>query len=111
MWKYANAPLRVIPKPGQQGKWRILLDICSGGQNIYIAADPVHYPQVPDVLSRLTPGRYSVVIDISKQFYHFPTHPSNRPYLELMHPITKVQLWYLQLPMCSMISPDIVERK
>eukprot|EP00957_Ditylum_brightwellii_P116317 8872289-Ditylum_brightwellii.AAC.1 len=52
----ANEPLKVIPKPGQPGEWRVLSDMRKGGQNDHIAADMVHYPRVPDILPRLTPG-------------------------------------------------------
>eukprot|EP00957_Ditylum_brightwellii_P027340 2066482-Ditylum_brightwellii.AAC.1 len=56
---HANGPLQVIPKPRQLGQWRVLSDMRTGGQNDHIAADPVHYPRVPDVLPWLTLGGYS----------------------------------------------------
>eukprot|EP00957_Ditylum_brightwellii_P193908 14767221-Ditylum_brightwellii.AAC.1 len=73
--------------------------------------EPVHYPWVPDILPCLTSGGYSAVIDISKQFYHFPTHPKDQPYLGLIHPITGKYLWYSRLPMGSVSSPGIAGNK
>ena len=35
-------------------------------------------------------GGYSAMVDASKFFYQFPTtHPDDRPYLGLLHPVTK----------------------
>jgi hypothetical protein len=37
----ANGPVVVLPKPGQPGQWRVISDMKSGGQNFYIANEPV----------------------------------------------------------------------
>eukprot|EP00957_Ditylum_brightwellii_P203310 15334122-Ditylum_brightwellii.AAC.1 len=63
-----------------------------------------------DILQRLTLGGYSMVVDISKQFYNFPTAPEDRPYLGLIHPTTEVHLWYTELPMGGKSSPGISGR-
>lgn len=34
-------------------------------------------------------GRWSVVLDLSKYFHNFPTHPDDRAYLGTVHPITQ----------------------
>eukprot|EP00957_Ditylum_brightwellii_P204436 15339243-Ditylum_brightwellii.AAC.2 len=38
----ADGLLKVIPKPGQLGEWRVLSDMRKGEQNNHIAADPAH---------------------------------------------------------------------
>jgi hypothetical protein len=43
-------------------------------------------------------GGCSAVVDASKYFYQFPTHPDDRPFLGLKHPITGVLLEYAGLP-------------
>eukprot|EP00957_Ditylum_brightwellii_P057057 4324380-Ditylum_brightwellii.AAC.1 len=45
-----NGPLKIVPKPGQSGQWRVLSDMQKGGQNDHIADDLIHYPQIPDIL-------------------------------------------------------------
>ena len=42
-----------------------------------IGADPVFLPKVTHVLDRLYTGGYSAVVDASKFFYQFPTHPDD----------------------------------
>eukprot|EP00957_Ditylum_brightwellii_P074152 5634921-Ditylum_brightwellii.AAC.1 len=39
---YANGLLKVIPKPGQPGKWRVLSDMQKGGQNNHITSHLTH---------------------------------------------------------------------
>lgn len=106
----ANAPLFSVPKPGQPGEWRIIADMKRGGQNDYIGADPVHLPRAGDILSQLYSGGWSAIVDASKYFHNFPTHPDDRPYLGCIHPRTGRQLWYLGLPMGSTSSPGIACR-
>ena len=45
------------------------------------------------------------VVDVSKEFYHFPTCPEECNYLGLIHPITGQHLRYKGLPMGSSSSP------
>lgn len=102
-----NGPLQVIPKEGQPGEWRVLSDMKRGGQNAHIAADPVALPRPADILRSLCEGGYTAVVDVSKEFYHFPTRDSDREYLGLIHPKTGEHYWYRGLPMGSASSPAI----
>ena len=102
-----NGPLLVIPKAGQPGQWRVLSDMKRGGQNAYIANDPVLLPRLVDILPALCPGGYLAVVDVSKEFYHFPTRPDERPYLGLIHPSTGKHYWYRGIPMGSSSSPGV----
>ena len=91
----STAPLFVVPKEGQEGQWRVIADMLRGGQNECIAGDPVFLPRISHILDQMYLGGYdSAVVDASKYFYQFPTHPDDRPYLGLKHPITGVLLEY-----------------
>jgi hypothetical protein len=103
----ANCPLFAVPKPGQLGQWRIIADMKSGGQNVHIGKDPVHLPRAKGILKKLYAGGWSAVVDASKFFHNFPTHPQDRPYLGCIHPKTGQRLWYLGLPMGSSQSPAL----
>jgi hypothetical protein len=107
---YANAPLFTVPKPGQPGQWRVIADMKNGGQNDHIGKDPVHLPQARGILEKLYTGGWSAIVDASKFFHNFPTHPSDRPYLGCIHPKTGQLLWYLGLPMGSGQSPALACR-
>jgi hypothetical protein len=102
-----NAPLFTVPKPGQPGQWRCIADMKSGGQNQHIGKDPVHLPRATRILEKLYTGGWSAVVDASKFFHNFPTHPKDRPYLGCIHPSTGQRLWYLGLPMGSSNSPAL----
>lgn len=47
------------------------------------------------------------MVDVSKEFYHFPTNPADHPYLGLIHPLTGEHYWYRGLPMGRASSPAI----
>jgi hypothetical protein len=106
----SNAPLFTVPKPGQPGQWRCIADMKSGGQNYHIGKDPVHLPKATRILEQLYTGGWSAVVDASKFFHNFPTHPKDRPYLGCIHPRTGQRLWYLGLPMGSSNSPALACR-
>ena len=106
----ANAPLFTVPKPGQPGQWRVIADMKNGGQNDHIGKDPVHLPQAEQILEKLYTGGWSAIVDTSKFFHNFPTHPHDRPYLGCIHPKTGQRLWYLGLPMGSSQSPSLACR-
>jgi hypothetical protein len=101
----ANAPLFVVPKPGQPGQWRCIADMKKGGQNDCIGSDPCFLPRTGHILEEMYAGGYSAVVDLSKYFHNFPTHKDDRPYLGLIHPVTEVLLAYFGLPMGSSNSP------
>ena len=105
-----TAPLFVVPKEGQEGQWRVIADMLRGGQNECIAGDPVFLPRISHILDQMYLGGYSAVVDASKYFYQFRTHPDDRPYLGLKHPITGVLLEYTGLPMGGSNSPAIACR-
>jgi hypothetical protein len=81
-----------------------------GGQNECIAGDPVFLPRISHILDQMYSGGHSAVVDASKYFYQFPTHPDDRPFLGLRHPITQVLLEYAGLPMGGANSPAIACR-
>jgi hypothetical protein len=53
-------------------------------------------------------GGYSAVVDASKFFHQFPTHPEDQPDLGLKYPITGIYLFtYQGLPMGGAAFPGI----
>ena len=106
----ATAPLFVVPKEGQEGQWRVIADMLRGGQNECSAGDPVILPRTGHIVDLLYTGGYSAVIDASKYFHQFPTHPDDRPYLGLRHPVTDVLYEYVGLPMGGSNSPAVACR-
>jgi hypothetical protein len=82
----ANGPLFCLPKPGQPGQWRILSDMKRGGQNAAIGPDPTVFPKSEHILDQMYTNGWSAVVDASKFFYQFKTHPKDRKYLGCIHP-------------------------
>lgn len=76
-----NAPLFMVPKPGQPGQCRVIAKMKNGGQKDHIGKDPVHCPQAGGILERLYIRGWSAIVDASKFFHNFPTHPKDQPYL------------------------------
>ena len=105
-----TAPLFCVPKEGQPGQWRVIADMLSGGQNACVVADPVYLNRPSHILDQMYAGGYTAVVDASKFFYQFLTHPDDRPYLGVLHPITHQLLEYLGLPMGSSNSPALACR-
>jgi hypothetical protein len=105
-----NAPLFAIPKDGQPGEFRVICNMKDGGQNAYISGDPVYLNRAAHILSQMYAGGYSAVVDASKFFYQFKTHPLDRPYLGTIHPITGLFYVYAGLPMGSSHSPALACR-
>jgi hypothetical protein len=105
-----NAPLFVVPKDGQEGEWRVIADMLRGGQNMCIGNDPVILPRISHLLDLMYEGGYSAVVDASKFFYQFPTHPDDQRYLGLLHPVTKTLYAYKGLPMGAGTSPGLACR-
>jgi hypothetical protein len=105
-----NAPLFVVPKEGQEGEWRVIADMLRGGQNMCIGNDPVVLPRMSHILEQLYEGGSSAVIDASKFFYQFPTHPADRKFLGLLHPISGILYAYRGLPMGAGTSPGLAGR-
>lgn len=103
-----NAPLFVVPKEGQDGEWRVIMDMLQGGQNECITGAPVVLPQISHILAQMYANAYRAVVDALKYFHQFPTHPNHGPYLGLiMHPVTHVLYEYLRFPMDGAKSPGI----
>jgi hypothetical protein len=105
-----NAPLFVVPKEGQEGEWRVIADMLRGGQNMCIGNDPVILPRIAHILDLMYEGGYSAVVDASKFFYQFPTHPDDQKYLGLLHPVTDTLYAYKGLPMGAGTSPGLACR-
>ena len=103
-------PLFVVEKPGQEGEYRCIADGKAGGQNDCSAPDPVHLPQVDDILPFLIPGGWSAVIDASKFFHMFVTKKGEQKFMGLIHPITGVLYVYERLPMGTSNSLAIAGR-
>jgi hypothetical protein len=102
-----TAPLFCLPKTGQPGEWRVLSNMKEGGQNSVVGPDPVFLPRVSTILDCLYTNGYTAILHASKFFYQFGTHPSDRPYLGLVHPITLEHWVYGGLPMGSGASPAL----
>ncbi|CAJ1936814.1 unnamed protein product [Cylindrotheca closterium] len=103
----ANAPLFVVGKDGQPGQWRVIADMLRGGQNDCVGQDRVFMPRIAHIVDQMYTEGYSAVVDLSKFFYNFPTHPEDRPYLGLLHPKTEELLSYYGLAMGAGNSPAI----
>jgi hypothetical protein len=102
-----NAPLFILPKAGQKGQWRVIANLLAGGQNAVVGNDPVFLPRVSHIMDQMYRGGYSTVIDASKFFYQFGTHPDDRPFLGMVHPKTGEVLEYCGLPMGAANSPAL----
>jgi hypothetical protein len=72
-----NAPLFVVPKPGQLGQWQCIADMLRGGQNQCVRSDPVYLPCAEHILDQMYTDGWSAVLDLSKYFHNFPTHPDD----------------------------------
>ncbi|CAJ1960569.1 unnamed protein product [Cylindrotheca closterium] len=72
-----NAPLFVVGKDGQPGQWRVIADMLRGGQNDCVGQDPVFMPRIAHIVDQMYTEGYSAVVDLSKFFYNFPTHPDD----------------------------------
>ena len=83
---FSNGPIFCLPKPGQPDQWRVLSDMRRGGQNEAIGPDPTVFPKSGAILEQLYTGGWSAVVDASKFFYQFNTHPSERKFLGCVHP-------------------------
>jgi hypothetical protein len=90
MWIILNAPLLIVPKEGQEGEcWWVIMDMSRGDQNSCMGSDPLFLPWSSHILDQMQ-GGYSVLVDVSKLFYPFLTHPNKRPYLGLNHLVTGI---------------------
>ena len=105
-----NAPLFVVPKPGQPGQWRCIADMLRGGQNSCIGNDPTILPRANDIITQMYSGGFSCVVDLSKYFYNFKTKAAEQQWLGTIHPITEIMYEYYGLPMGSGNSPAIACR-
>jgi hypothetical protein len=106
----SNGPLFCVVKAGQPGQWRVISNMKEGGQNAFIAADPVYLNRPTHILEQMYEGGFSAVVDASKFFYQFGTHPDDRPWLGILHPITQLLLEYCGLPMGGGNSPALACR-
>jgi hypothetical protein len=105
-----NASLFVVPKEGQEGKWQVIANMLREGQNSCMGSNPVHLPRAIHILDQMYQGGYLAVVDASKFIYQFKTHPDDRPYLGLLHPITGILYSYGGLPMGGSFSPCLASR-
>eukprot|EP00978_Attheya_sp_CCMP212_P015031 scaffold38640_cov53-Attheya_sp.AAC.1 len=101
----ATTPLFTLEKSTQPGQFRVLANMKEGGQNAYVAKDPVHLYSGADILTRMYTGGWSAVADASKYFYSFPTREDERPYLGIIHPISNEFYVWAGLPMGAGNSP------
>jgi hypothetical protein len=105
-----NAPLFVVTKPGEPGQCWCIADMLQGGQNQCVGSDPVYLPPAEHILDQMYTDGWSAVLNLSKYFYNFSTHPDDRPYLGTLHPILQILLEYWGLPMGSGNSPAVACR-
>jgi hypothetical protein len=104
----AIGPLFCLPKPGQAGQWRILLDTRRGGQNEAIGANPTVFPKLGVILEQLYSGGWQAMVDASKFFYQFRTRPDEGKYLGCIHPHDATRHYtYGALPMGAANSPSL----
>ncbi len=75
----ATAPIFVVTKEGQPGQWRGIANMLSGGQNACMVSDPTVLPHVSHMIQTMYRGGWSAVVDASKFFYQFKTHPDDQP--------------------------------
>ena len=64
------SPIILIPKEGQPGEWRVVVDLRAVNQR-----SVKHHHRMPDILScwdRLAKARRLSVIDLTKSYYQFP---------------------------------------
>ena len=74
------------------------------------ANDPVYLNRPLHVLECMHAGGWTAVVDASKFFYQFPTHPEDRPYLGVVHPTTGQMCTWDALPMGAANSPACAGR-
>ena len=80
------SPFGVIPKRGQPGQWRLILDLSSPhgySVNDGIPKDPysLHYASVDDairILLQLGPGGLMAKFDVESAYRNVPIHPDDR---------------------------------
>eukprot|EP00957_Ditylum_brightwellii_P206999 15351000-Ditylum_brightwellii.AAC.1 len=82
-----------------------------GGQNEFIAAEPVAYPCPMDILRDMYTGVYSAVIGISKMFYYFLTTEQDRRYLGLIPSTIGKHYCYEGFSMDAASLPGVTTRK
>ena len=102
-----TAPLFCLIKEGQPGEYRVIANMREGGQNTVVASDPVFLPRAGHIIEQMYDGGSTAIVDASKFFYQFKTHPGDRPYLGLRHPVSDDLLEYLGLPMGAGNSPAL----
>jgi hypothetical protein len=103
-------PLFLVAKPRQPDQWRCTANMKKGHQKKSCAADPLHMTFPEDILPRMYPGGFSLVIDASKFFHIYLTVDEERQFMGLIHPDTGDQYWYTRLPMGSSNSPAVSGR-
>ena len=85
----------------------MIADMKAGLQNGVIGSDPIFLPRIGYILEELYTGGFMAVVDVSKFFYQFQTHPDNQPFLGLLHPMTQEMFEWLGVPMGSGNSPAL----
>jgi len=73
----------VIPKRGQAGKWRLIVDLSSPtGSSVNDGIDPeeftLHYITVDQLVSQFGPGALMAKFDVEAAYRNVPVHPSDR---------------------------------
>lgn len=106
-----TTPLFCVEKPHSHPlEWRVIADCKAGGQNAHMGGDPVYLNRPLHILEQMYTGGYTAVVDASKFFYQFPTHPDDQPHLGVVHPITQKLYIWTGLPMGSGSSPGLAGR-
>ena len=76
----------VIPKKGQPGKWRLIVDLSSPAgssvnEGILPEDFPLHYIKLEEIVSmvsRFGPGALMAKFDVESAYRNIPVHPSDR---------------------------------
>ena len=83
------SPFGVIPKSGQPGKWRLIVDLSSPeGASVNAGIEPelcslryLHLDQVVQEVRKLGRGAQMAKMDIKSAYRMVPVHPGDRPLL------------------------------
>lgn len=108
----ATTPLFLVIKAHivSIGLWRVIADCKAGGQNSAVGIDPMILNRPRHILEQMYTGGYSAVTDASKFFYQFQTHPDDREFLGVVHPLTQEMFEWWGLPMGGGNCPSLSGR-
>jgi hypothetical protein len=72
---------RLVPKPGQPGKWRLIVDL--RWINLHLRQSRFCYESLKALHHLAAPGDWMFSMDLEDGFYAIPVAPADRPFLTL----------------------------